>query len=103
MQLLVKMIDEQRFVSTVVTNIPGPREPLSIMGAQVHAMAPVVPLAARVTIGVAVLSYLDDLTIAVHADADAHPDIDVMVDGMRSAFDELTGLSRRRVGRSRRG
>lgn len=104
-RLLLHLIDAQPFASTVVTNIPGPREPLSVMGATIESMVPVVPLAARVTLGIAVLSYLDDLTIALWADADAHPDLDVMVEGMQSTYDALRAASvkSRRASRPRPG
>lgn len=104
-RLLLPLLDAQPFASTVVTNIPGPREPLTVMGATVLSMVPVVPLAARVTLGIAVLSYLDDLTIALWADSEAHPDLDVMVAGMQATFDDLAGrpVRSRRGGRPRRG
>ncbi len=47
----------QRNIVTVTTNIPGPRKPLSVLGREIVAMYPYVPIALRVRTGVAMLSY----------------------------------------------
>lgn len=106
-QLTPRLIHEQPYVNTVVTNVPGPRDELTIMGARIEEMVPIVPLGGNLTIGVALLSYRDTITFGVHADADCCGDIDVMLTGMRQTFDELLAasrsVSRRRGGRPPRG
>jgi WS/DGAT/MGAT family acyltransferase len=107
LRVLGPAVHAQPWVNTVVTNIPGPRDDLTMMGARIRSITPVVPLARNLTIGVAVLSYGDVLSIALNTCRDACPDLDVMVDGMLSTLDELsaasTAVSRRRVARPRRG
>lgn len=106
-RLTPRLIHEQPYVNTVVTNVPGPREELTIMGARIEEMVPIVPLGGNLTIGVALLSYRDAITFGVNADAECCPDIDVMLTGMRQTFDELRAaagsISRRRGGRPPRG
>jgi diacylglycerol O-acyltransferase len=107
LRVLGPAVHAQPWVNTVVTNIPGPREDLTMMGARICSITPVVPLARNLTIGVAVLSYGDVLSIALNACRDACPDLEVMVDGMLSTLDELSAaskpVSRRRAARPRRG
>jgi WS/DGAT/MGAT family acyltransferase len=94
---LSRMVHHQSLVNVVVTNIPGPARPLYFMGAEVLEVVPVVPLGGNLTVGIAVLSYRGSLTIAVHADPDACPDLEVLVQGIRDEFDELfvlAGVSR---------
>ena len=45
-------------------------------------IVPIVPLGGNLTMGVAVFSYRGRLAIGLHADADAVPDLDVVVSGL---------------------
>jgi hypothetical protein len=78
-----------------------------MMGARICSITPVVPLSRNLTVGVAVLSYGDVLSIALNTCRNACPDLDVMIEGMRATLEELsaatTAVSRRRGGRPRRG
>jgi diacylglycerol O-acyltransferase / wax synthase len=73
----------QRLVHTFVTNVPGPRETLSLLGARIEAVLPLVGLAGNVTVLFAALSYRGRFDVAVVADAAACPDVDVALAGMR--------------------
>jgi hypothetical protein len=68
----------QQQVSTVTTNVPGPRTPLTCLGRPVRQLLPVVPIADRVRIGFAILSYCDRLTFGITADGASTPDIDLL-------------------------
>ncbi len=68
----------QPFVNLVITNVPGPRTPLWFMGAEAESMIPIVPLGPNTALGVALLSYVDRLTIGLHADPDRCPDLDLL-------------------------
>lgn len=50
---------------------------------------PVVPLAGNLSLGVAVLSYRNALTLGITADTRACPDVDVFAAGLDAAFVEL--------------
>jgi diacylglycerol O-acyltransferase / wax synthase len=60
----------QRAVATLATNVPGPAEPLKIMGRTAVAVMPVPPIAMRLRTGVAILSYAEDLFFGILADYD---------------------------------
>jgi diacylglycerol O-acyltransferase / wax synthase len=83
----------QRFVTTVVTNVPGPREDLHLAGRRMVANYPYVPIADRLRTGVAVTSYDGCLYFGITADRDSTGDVDRFKDGLRSAFDELARCS----------
>ena len=107
-RLMMRFAARQRWADVYVANIPGPRAPLYLAGAQVHELYPVVPLAGRVPVGVGALSYAGRLGITVVADRDACPDIQIFADGLRAALTELEHAARPRdlptaAGRERRG
>jgi len=72
-------------VSTVTTNVPGPRQPLTCLGREVQRMLPYVPIADRVCIGVAMFSYCGELTFGVTSDLDVE-DLDVLVEGIEAGW-----------------
>jgi diacylglycerol O-acyltransferase / wax synthase len=77
-------------LSTVTTNVPGPRSRLSCLGHEVEQMLPYVPIADRVPIGVAMFTYAGDLTFGVTGDLEV-TDLDVLVAGVETAWWELAG------------
>ena len=79
----------QPLVQTVVTNVPGPRRPLYILGRQMEAGNPYVSIGDSVRLSVAIFSYLDTFSFGVTADYDAAPDFDVLVGGIGRSLAEL--------------
>lgn len=74
----------------VVTNVPGPPRPVYLAGTKLTGLMFWVPQAARVGLGVSILSYADNLTVGVSADADLVPDPHRLLLDFR---DELAALS----------
>ena len=75
---------------TVVTNVPGPQEPVFAFERPMVDAYPVVPLVGDVPIGVGVYSYAGRLQFGVTADADfARLDVDAIRDGIVKGFDDL--------------
>jgi hypothetical protein len=70
-------------------NIPGPRDTLQLGGARLIHAYPAAPIAGNVTLVVGVLSYAGELGLGLVADADAWPDLPVLVDAVRKLFEEL--------------
>jgi hypothetical protein len=73
----------------VVSNIPGPQEPLYVLGRRLRAAYPAVPLARGHGISVGVLSYRDVLHVGLYADPGVVPDIDDVARDFRISFDAL--------------
>jgi diacylglycerol O-acyltransferase / wax synthase len=79
----------QRMFNLVVTNVPGPQFPLYMLGRQLEAMYPMVPLAENQALGVAIMSYNGQLNFGLNADFDALPDLEALADELRAAMEEL--------------
>ncbi|OBH43464.1 WS/DGAT/MGAT family O-acyltransferase [Mycobacterium mantenii] len=94
----------QRGVTTLATNVPGPRQPLQLMGQRVLSVFPVPPIAMQLRTGVAMLSYAEDLFFGVLADYDAVADIDALARGIELAVARLVAISKQpKKIRGRRG
>jgi diacylglycerol O-acyltransferase / wax synthase len=68
----------QRFFNLVVTNVPGPQFPLYLLGRRLKALYPVVPIARRQALGIAVMSYDGHLGFGLLADYDALPELETL-------------------------
>jgi hypothetical protein len=79
----------QRFFNLVVTNVPGPQFPLYLLGRRLVSFYPVVPLAQRQALGVAIMSYDGRLGFGLLADFDALPDLDDLAAEVEAAVDSL--------------
>ena len=79
----------QHLVDVFVTNVPGPQQPLFVVGARLLEAFPVVQVAGNVPLSVAVLSYDSQLNIGVQSDPDALPEVEVFADGLRRSLEEL--------------
>lgn len=79
----------RRMFNTVVTNVPGPQFPLYAGGARVLAAHPVVPLAKGQAVAIGVTSYDGTMCFGLNADREAMPDLDVLVECLQAAVDEL--------------
>lgn len=91
----------QRFFNLVVTNVPGPQFPLYVLGRRLQILYPVVPLAARQALGIAVMSYDGHLGFGLLGDYDALPDIEAIADDLRWAIGSLARAAGVRVSRRR--
>ncbi|RIL04745.1 MAG: wax ester/triacylglycerol synthase family O-acyltransferase [Proteobacteria bacterium] len=58
-----------------VTNVPGPREPLYLLGARMLAAHPLIPLMGNLSTGIALMSYCDTLSWGLVGDWDLVPDL----------------------------
>lgn len=87
--MIARSLYATRLFNLTITNVPGPQQPLYSFGAKMLAVWPVVPLAAEHAVGIAIFSYDGKLFITANADYDSTHDIDVLMDGISAAVDEL--------------
>jgi len=73
----------------VVTNVPGPRKPLYLLGAPMLEAHPWVPLLGQLSVGIALFSYQRTLSWGFTADWDLVPDLHDLVGAVEQAFAEL--------------
>ncbi len=83
----------QRMFNLVVTNVPGPQIPLYVLGRQLQALYPMVPLAENTALGVAIMSYNGQLNFGLTADRDALSDVGVLADELGESIAELRGAA----------
>ncbi len=83
----------QRLFNLVVTNVPGPQVPLYMLGRELQAMLPMVPLAENQALGIAIMSYNGQLNFGLNADYDAMPDLEALADELRASIDELAAAA----------
>ena len=83
----------QRFFNLTVTNVPGPQFPLYLMGRELLALHPQVPLARNTAIGVAIMSYHGGLNFGLISDLDTVPDLHVVAAALEATIDELADLA----------
>jgi len=79
----------KRWFNTVVTNVPGPQQPLYAGDARMLAAFPVVPLAKGQALSIGLTSYDGGVFYGLNADRDAMPDVDVLAQSLEDAFAEL--------------
>jgi diacylglycerol O-acyltransferase / wax synthase len=79
----------QRMFNLVVTNVPGPQQPLFAAGARMLASYPVMPLAKDQALSIGLTSYDGSVYYGLNADRDAMPDVDVLAQCLVDALLEL--------------
>jgi WS/DGAT/MGAT family acyltransferase len=79
----------QRVFNLVVTNVPGPQQPLYLLGRRMLAIYPVVPLAPMTAVGIAIMSYCGRLSFGIMADFDAVPDLGDLIADLEGALFDL--------------
>jgi diacylglycerol O-acyltransferase len=88
-QALASWTAGPRLFTINVSNVPGPRTPVAVMGADVRELYALAEIADRHALRVAAISLADDLSIGLCADAVAVADPETIVGGVES---DLTAL-----------
>jgi diacylglycerol O-acyltransferase / wax synthase len=89
--------------NTIVTNVPGPRFPLYVVGSRLLGMYPVVPLLPGVGLGIALFSYDGKLCWGFNADYELVPDLRAFHDDVCAAFEQLRAAAVARYMQKRTG
>jgi diacylglycerol O-acyltransferase / wax synthase len=76
----------------VITNVPGPRQPLYFCGAQMTGIFGLAPLAHTLGLVISQMSYNGKLYFCLTADRDSIPDPEVLVDCLDRAFNQYQSL-----------
>jgi WS/DGAT/MGAT family acyltransferase len=80
--------------TAVMTNVPGPRQPIYMAGARVASSMFWVPQSGHLGLGVSILSYAGTVLLGVASDAKLVPDPDAIVADFHAELDELIKLAR---------
>jgi diacylglycerol O-acyltransferase / wax synthase len=84
-----RLQSRQRFFNLVVTNVPGPQFPLYLMGRELEAVFPMVPLAKRQAVCFGVMSYHGAVNFGLIGDFEAMSGLDVLAGDLEAALAEL--------------
>jgi len=76
-------------ISLIVSNVPGPREPLYLSVAQMEHFYPVSNIADGMGLNITVQSYLDNLDFGLVACRELVPDLWTICDGLEEAMRDL--------------
>jgi diacylglycerol O-acyltransferase / wax synthase len=88
-----RLQSRQRFFNLVVTNVPGPQFPLYLLGREMQATFPMVPLAKRQAVCVGIMSYNGQINFGLIGDYDAIPDLDRLAGDLHKALAELAAVT----------
>ncbi len=77
----------------VVSNIPGPREPMYLLGCELEAAYPVVPIADRHALSIGMTTVKDEACFGIYADRESLPDADMLAHCLDASLDELIAVS----------
>ncbi len=81
-------------VNTVVTNVPGPRQPLYFAGARLVSMIGMGPIGDSLGLINVVTSYVDELVVAATSCRSMMPDPAFYAECLQGSFDELAAATR---------
>jgi diacylglycerol O-acyltransferase len=76
-------------LNLVISNVPGPREPLYCAGAALQAIFPLSVVIHGVGLNMTVMSYRDHMDFGIIADRDQVDDVWSLIDGTAAALEEL--------------
>jgi WS/DGAT/MGAT family acyltransferase len=83
----------QRLFNVVVTNVPGPQVPLYMLGRELDAIYPMVPLAENTALGIAIMSYFGQLNFGLVSDFDALDDVESLAEELALSIEEIVAAA----------
>jgi diacylglycerol O-acyltransferase / wax synthase len=89
----LRLLERVSPFNLIVSNIPGPRVPLYLAGAQLLAFYPVSALVDGQGLNITVMSYRENLHFGLIACSNLVPDLDVMASYLRDELDALTSAA----------
>ena len=78
--------------TAVITNVPGPPEPLYMAGEMVDTFMFWVPQSGRVGLGISILSYAGKVRLGVVTDAGLIPDPELIIEGFYKELEDMMTL-----------
>jgi WS/DGAT/MGAT family acyltransferase len=86
---VARLVGSPRVFNLVVSNIPGPKERVYMLGAELDEAYPVVPLAESHALSIGMFSYRDRLFFGCYADPHALPEVDRLPGLLERSASEL--------------
>lgn len=83
------LFSRQRAITSLLTNLRGPAEPLRLLGAEITSLTALSPSLGNVTVVFAVVSYAGAIRITARLDRSVWPEADVLTSALASSLDRL--------------
>ncbi len=87
--MVSRLMASPRAFNLVVSNIPGPKEPLYMLGCELEEVYPVVPLADQHAISIGLTTIGDGAFFGIYADPESLPDVEPLAVFIDESIDEL--------------
>jgi WS/DGAT/MGAT family acyltransferase len=78
--------------SGVLTNVPGPRQPLYFAGQKIENFMFWVPRSGKIGLGISIFSYDGKVTVGIASDEGLMPDPEILLEGFEEEFNSLLTL-----------
>lgn len=82
------------FVNTVVTNVPGPQNPLYLLGRKMHRLGACIALWSPLRMAISIMSYDGVATINAVTDEGSFPTVTPLLDGIQEGINDLLAAAR---------
>lgn len=86
------LLERQRAITSLVTNMRGPGTPLTVLGAEVRSLTPISPTLGNVGVVVAALSYAGRLRVTLRLDRSAWSAEGTLVETLDAALSRLADV-----------
>lgn len=93
---MIRIMNRQRRINLLMSNLPGPPQPVYFAGAKVLELFQIGVVQGNVAVQVGALSYAGQLNFDIVADANLVPDLTVFASGMIDDLERLGARSRER-------
>jgi hypothetical protein len=97
--LAARVATRARMMNLVITNVPGPQQPLYLAGVKMLEPYAVIPLAASQSMAIGITSYNGGIFFGLSADRDSNPDLrqaarylDESITELEKAASELSAI-----------
>jgi hypothetical protein len=91
---VARLAGSARAYNVTVSNVPGPRTPMYMLGAELEEAYPVVPLSTDHSLSVGIFTYGGGLFFGLYADPGALPEVVALPAALRGALRGLTRATR---------
>lgn len=82
------------FVNTVITNVPGPQNPLYLLGRRLHRLGACIALWNPLRMAISIMSYDGNATINAVTDEGSFPTVTPLLDGIQEGVADLLAAAR---------
>ena len=92
-RLASRLLASPRMFNLTVSNIPGPREPVYMLGCELREVYPVVPIPDRHALSIGMTTIRDRACFGLYADRSSLGDVSSLTDAVEASCDELLEVS----------